>query len=238
MKAEPKGAFPYKPPSEEILKEYEHIFQIQDPLPDRFWKLVFDKGFSFLIIVLSFPLILIVCVSYIIEGFLIKENKGPIFFFYWAVSGGKKFPKYKIRLIKQEFIDENLARENNWLAYSSEWSRESRTFTGSLVKKYYLDEIPQFFSILKGEMSIVGPRPLSEMHYERDIAQGNVTRKLLKGGMLGLGHINKGTDLMGDPSFEYEYIDEYLKRSSFRLMCLDIWIIYKGIILIIKGGGH
>jgi lipopolysaccharide/colanic/teichoic acid biosynthesis glycosyltransferase len=238
MKEEPKGAFPYKPPSEDIIKKYEHIFRIQDSLPDRFWKLVFDKGFSFLIIILSAPLILIVCISYIIEGILIKKNKGPIFFFYWAVSGGKRFAKYKIRLIKQEFIDQNLAKENNWLAYSSEWSKESRTFTGSFVKKYYLDEIPQFISILKGEMSIVGPRPLSEMHYERDIAQGNITRKLLKGGMLGLGHINKGTDLMGDPSFEYEYIDEYLKRSSFRLMCLDIWIIYKGLMLIIKGGGH
>lgn len=238
MKSEPKGAFPYRPPSKEILREYEHIFQIEDPLPDRFWKSIFDKGFSFLFIILSFPLILIVCISYIIEGFLIKENKGPIFFFYWAVSRGKKFAKYKIRLIKQDFIDQNLAKENNWLAYSAEWSEESRTFTGSLVKKYYLDEIPQFISILKGEMSIVGPRPLSEMHYERDIAQGNVTRRLLKGGMLGLGHINKGTDLMGDPSFEYEYIDEYLKRSSFSLMCLDIWIIYKGIMLILKGGGH
>ena len=60
-------------------------------------------------------------------------------------------------MIKQDFIDQNLAKENNWLAYSAEWSEESRTFTGSLVKKYYLDEIPQFISILKGEMSIVGP---------------------------------------------------------------------------------
>ena len=133
---------------------------------------------------------MIVCISYIIEGVLIKKNKGPIYFFYWAVSGGKRFAKYKIRLIKQEFIDQNLAKENNWLAYSSEWSKESRTFTGSFVKKYYLDEIPQFISILKGEMSIVGPRPLSEMHYERDIAQGNITRKLLKGGIGGLGNVH------------------------------------------------
>ena len=110
---------------------------------------------------------MIVCISYIIEGFLIKENKGPIFFLYWAVSRGKKFAKYKIRLIKQDFIDQNLGKRNiHRLAYSAEWSEESRTFTGSLVKKYYLDEIPQFISILKGEMSIVGPRPLSEMHYE------------------------------------------------------------------------
>ena len=58
-------------------------------------------------------------------------------------------------------------------------------------------------------MSIVGPRPLSVMHYERDKKQGNISRLLLKGGMLGLGHINKGTDEMGKPDFEYQYINEY-----------------------------
>ena len=87
-------------------------------------------------------------------------------------------------------------------------------------------------------MSIVGPRPLAILHYERDLAQGNVTRKLLKGGLLGLGHINKGTSEMGNPEYEYEYVDQYIKKSSWRLLILDIWIIWKGILVIIKGGGH
>ena len=87
-------------------------------------------------------------------------------------------------------------------------------------------------------MSIVGPRPLAIEHYERDLAQGNVTRFLLKGGMLGLGHINKGTNEMGKAKYEYEYIEQYLKRSQFSLLKLDLFIIYKGIILIFKGGGY
>ena len=87
-------------------------------------------------------------------------------------------------------------------------------------------------------MSIVGPRPLAVIHYERDLEQGNVTRKLLKGGLLGLGHINKGTSEMGNPRYEYEYIDKYIKKSSFQLMLLDIWIINKGIALMMRGGGH
>ena len=76
------------------------------------------------------------------------------------------------------------------------------------------------------------------LHYERDLAQGNVTRKLLKGGLLGLGHINKGTTEMGNPIYEYEYVNEYLNRTSFGLLCLDLWIIWKGISVIVKGGGH
>ena len=166
------------------------------------------------------------------------ENKGPMFFSYNAVSGGLSIPKYKIRLIKTKYIEPEGARRGDWLAYSAEWSPESRTYVGRFVKKYYLDEIPQLYSILKGDMSFVGPRPLAILHYERDLAQGNVTRKLIKGGLLGLGHINKGTEEMGNPEYEYEYVNQYMKRSSFGLLMLDIWIIWRGLIVVCRGGGH
>ena len=83
--------------------------------------------------------------------------------------------------------------------------------------------------MLIGNMSIVGPRPLAVHHYERDLAQGNVTRSLLKGGLLGLGHVNKGTKEIGTPVYEYEYIDQYLKLSSLGLLWLDLEIIGRGL---------
>jgi len=87
-------------------------------------------------------------------------------------------------------------------------------------------------------MSIVGPRPLAIIHYEKDIMQGNVSRKLLKGGLLGLGHIIKGKPDFGNPIYEYDYIDQYIKRSELGFLLLDLTIIWRGILLIIKGGGH
>jgi lipopolysaccharide/colanic/teichoic acid biosynthesis glycosyltransferase len=235
---EPMEAFPYKPPSDEILKKYSHIFKLSEPLPPRFFKLIFDKLVAAIFLLISTPILLLLKSAFLVEGFLIQENKGPMFFYYNGISAGKIIPKYKIRLIKEKYIDPEGAKRHDWMAYSAEWTRDSRTYVGQFVKKFYLDELPQFWSVLKGDMSIVGPRPLSVLHYERDRAQGNVTRFLLRGGLLGLGHINKGTSEMGNPIYEYEYVDQYLKRSSFGLLCLDLWIIWKGILVIVKGGGH
>jgi len=191
--SEPREAFPYKPPSKEILKSYDHLFKYEGKLPSRPLKGLFDKFLALILLFIFFPILLLLWLAYSTEGILIKENMGPMFFYYNAVSAGKVFRKYKIRLIKTKFIDFEAAKNGDWIAYAAEWMPQSRTYVGSFAKKYYLDEIPQLFSVLKGETSIVGPRSLSVLHYERDLSQGNITRKLLKAVMLRLAHIIKGT---------------------------------------------
>ncbi|MDX8380288.1 MAG: sugar transferase [Gallionella sp.] len=237
-KTEPKEAFPYKPPTEEIRQKFHPIFQLDKPLKARFFKSLFDKIVGLLLLLMTAPILLILKIAYLIEGWVIPENKGPMFYYYHCVSAGEVVPKYKIRLIKMKYIDPEGAKRGDWIAYSAEWTLESRTHVGEFAKKYYLDELPQFYSVVKGDMSIVGPRPLSILHYERDRAQGNVTRFLIKGGLLGLGHVNKGTPEMGNPIYEYEYVDQYLKRSSIGLLWLDLQIIGRGVLLMLKGGGH
>ena len=230
--------FPYKPPNLFIKKKYSYMFVKDFLVNEKFLKNFFDKVVAFIFLIITTPIIALLKLAFIIEGLFVPENKGAMFFSYNAVSQGKVFPKYKIRLIKTKYIEPEGAKRGDWIAYSAEWNEDSRTYVGDFVKKFYLDEIPQFWNVLRGDMSIVGPRPLAVIHYERDLAQGNVTRKHLKGGLLGLGHIMKGKPEFGNPIYEYEYIDQYIKRSELGLLWLDLTIIWRGILLIIKGGGH
>ena len=213
-RVEPKEAFHYKPPDKQIKEKYDHIFKINVPLESRIPKYLFDKIGAFFVLLIVTPLLLILKFAFIIEGLFIPENKGPMVFSYNAVSAGNIFKKYKLRLIKMKYIDPEGAKRGDWHAYSAEWTPESRTYIGRFVKKFYLDEIPQFYSVLIGDMSIVGPRPLAVHHYERDLKQGNVTRALIKGGLIGLGQVLKGTPQMGEPIYEYEYIEQYLKMLT------------------------
>jgi lipopolysaccharide/colanic/teichoic acid biosynthesis glycosyltransferase len=236
-KPEPKEAFPYKPPDDFIRQKYRHIFEIDEPLPGRFLKVAFDKVVAAMLLLAASPILLLLKIAYTVEGWLIPENRGPMFFSYNAVSAGKVFPKYKIRLIKTKYIDPEGAKRGDWHAYAAEWTPDSRTNVGRFVKSFYLDELPQFYNILRGDMSIVGPRPLAVHHYERDRRQGNVTRFLVKGGLLGLGHVMKGTPEMGNPVYEYEYVDRYLRSSAVGLLWLDLSIIARGVRVVLQGKG-
>lgn len=91
--AEPIEAFPYKKPPQEIKEKYAHIFKIDEPLSSRIFKTIFDKSVALVFLIISFPILLTLKVFYLIEGLLIPENRGPMFFFYWAISGGKKNKK-------------------------------------------------------------------------------------------------------------------------------------------------
>lgn len=235
---EPIEAFPYTPPTEEIKEKYREIFERNQPIKIRFIKLLFDKLVAIILLILFSPAIIILLIFNFIEGILIPENRGPLFFYYNAVSQGKIIKKWKVRLIKTSYIDKELQAKGDWHAYKNEWMPEARTYLGAFVKKFYLDEIPQFYMVLKGDMSIVGPRPLAIHHYERDLAQGNVTRKLIRGGLLGYGHVRKGTPEFGKPVYEYEYVYRCLHYSSWKLFTTDLYVIWKGIVVMLKGGGH
>ena len=79
-RSEPKEAFPYRPPDENIKKKYRHIFELEQPLENKLPKVIFDKAVSALILIVASPVFIGLYIANLIEGLIIPENKGPLFF--------------------------------------------------------------------------------------------------------------------------------------------------------------
>ena len=123
----------------------------------KFFKRAMDiLGSIFGLIILS-PILLIVIIA------IKLESEGPVFFAQERVGyKGKRFKMYKFRSMVQnaEELKEKLANKNEMDGPMFKMKNDPRvTRVGRIIRKTSLDEIPQFINVLKGDMSLVGPRP-------------------------------------------------------------------------------
>lgn len=110
-------------------------------------KRLFDFTFSFFGIILLLPIFLII--SFLIKSF---DTKGPIFFRQIRIGTNR----HKFKLVKFRTMEVRTGTENGSFDAGN---KTIITPIGSILRKYKLDELPQLFNVLMGDMSIVGPRP-------------------------------------------------------------------------------
>ncbi|MFA7677288.1 MAG: sugar transferase, partial [Candidatus Omnitrophota bacterium] len=114
---------------------------------------------------------------------------------------------------------------------------ENLTFTGRILKKFYLDEFPQLFNVLKGDISLVGPRAHPPRVYEEELKRGACYRKVMRSGLTGSVAVTKGMPRDGD-KMDAEYYEKFLTYPADRLLLYDVWIIFKTIELVFKAKGY
>lgn len=167
-----------------------------------------DILFSLVGLIVAFPIILV-------AGILVKlTSAGPIFFKQERVGkDGVTFNMYKLRTMK---ID---AEKNT----GSVWAQENDprvTFVGRILRKMHIDEIPQLINVLKGEMSIVGPRPerpVFVIDLGRQIKDYN-KRLQVKPGITGLAQVwHRYDETIEDVKKKIKYDLLYIKE-----MCLMV----------------
>ncbi len=212
----------------------EDIFVPNPPV-----KRIFDILISGLLLVLLLPIILIIFILAKLESILSSEARGKFIYNEIRISQGRPFNFHKIRIFKQKALVEALKKDGIVHTKPLEQDKKNMTKVGYWVKKFYLDEIPQLFCILKGEMSLVGPRPWNIVDYKNEISKGIYRKKVIKAGLVGLVQISKGRNgsHKNGVKLDEKYIYFVKNSSAIKMLLFDLWIIYKSIKLIIKGEG-
>lgn len=181
---------------------------------------------------------------YIIVAILVKlTSKGPVFFKDTRLGELGEFPLYKFRTFKteyctgkqyggekaEEYENELIKKHNTRLGPIPKIKNDPRvTRVGNYLRKLSLDELPQFFNVLKGQMSIVGPRP----HRPKEISHyKDPHRKLLiiKPGITGMAQISGRSDLNFDKEAELDiyYINNWSLWLDIQIVVLTVFVVLK-----------
>ena len=187
-------------------------------------KRIFDLSFAFIVMVLGAPL-------FLLTALITKlTSRGPIFYAQERVGrNGHPFKIYKFRSM---YIDSE--ERGPQLACHGD---PRITPWGRLIRKIRLDEIPQFYNVLVGDMSVVGPRP-ERQHYIDQIMEKAPNYRYLQ-------YVKPGITSIGQVKFGYaENIDEMVKRMRYDILylhntslALDLKIILLTVMVVLKAEG-
>ena len=173
-----------------------------------------DKLIAFILLIAVSPVFLIIALG------IKLTSKGPIFFIQDRVGkDGKDFKIYKFRTMVQnaEHIGSGIYTEEN----------DPRiTKIGRFLRKTSLDELPQLINILKGDMSIIGPRPT--LRYQVDkYNEYQMGRLKMRPGVTGLAQVNGRNSLPWSKRIEYdiEYVNNYSLWLDLKIMIKTVKVV-------------
>ncbi|PEE40528.1 sugar transferase [Bacillus pseudomycoides] len=178
-----------------------------------------DFVFSFFMLLLLSPILVLFCILIPIES-----TGSPFFYQRRLGKNGKDFKLIKLRSM---FLD---AEKNGPQWASKEDPRVTRI--GAFIRKTRIDEIPQVINVLKGDMSLIGPRPEREYFYKRfDKSLPNFKHRLLvTPGITGLAQVNGGYDLTPEEklTFDLYYIQHRSFAMEIKILCRTLAIVFTG----------
>lgn len=185
-------------------------------LYSKLGKRLFDVILSLCILIGVLPILLITW------SVLFIQNNGKVFF-YQERPGKNVRPFF---IIKFKTMTDEKDGQGNLLP-----DNQRITYFGGLVRKLSIDELPQLINVLKGDMSLIGPRPLL-FQYIPLYSENQMRRHLVRPGITGWAQVNGRNSINWTEKFAKDV--EYVERLSFKLDCK---IVYLTVLKIIKRDG-
>jgi undecaprenyl-phosphate galactose phosphotransferase len=221
----------------ELANTRTNLIVFQNRLKSRY-RILFQQTYNYLLALLLLPVIL----PFIgIFAVLIKrESPGPVFFVHKRIGKhGKPFPTFKFRSMYadaeerlQKLLEENPEAKREWESGFKLKNDPRITKIGAFLRKTSLDELPQIFNVLRGEMNFVGPRPVLQEEIERYYKEDAEYYFMVKPGITGLWQVSGRSDT--DYEFRVATDKWYVLNWS---LWLDIVILVKTVKTVLKREG-
>lgn len=204
----------------------------RNPKRVKFYRQYFKRAFDILAVLLAAPFILPVV---LFMGFLVKRDGGPAFYCQDRVGrGGRVFRIWKLRSM---VVDAEHALET-YLASDpgarAEWTTHQKlrkdpriTAVGRLIRKTSLDELPQLWNVLKGDMSLVGPRPM--LPAQAPLYPGRAYYRL-RPGLTGFWQISdrNETSFAGRAAYDTQYARRLSLPTDVFVLCVTVFVVFRG----------
>ena len=182
-------------------------------------KRFFDFLFSLLALIILSPVILVLSLLVLIS------SGSPVIFKQERVGyGNRLFTIYKFRTMKDGM------RQTRTEDLTEEEIENDITFIGKILRKLSLDELPQLYNILKGDMSFVGPRPLIPQEDEIRALREKYNVYSVRPGITGWAQVN-GRDLISDEQkakLDKEYVENRTILMDIKIMFRTVWVVLVG----------
>ena len=208
-----------------------------EPPPYPASKRVLDMGLSLALLCVLAPVFAIV-LSVMAGDFVLRpSDRGPLLYRERRISRGREFDLLKFRALRRDVLRAAEGAEAH--ARLHEADAANLTWAGRrILKPWYLDELPQLFNVLRGDMSLVGPRPWPPSMVANQVAMGFTYRNEVMAGWTGPAQVQKGiTQPAGYTELDLAYVGMCRTLSGPRLALVDVGLLWRTVKVIAKGEG-
>ncbi len=184
------------------------------------------------LLLLLLPLLLVALAAFALDTLLAPKDRGPLLYRETRVSRGRAFELLKFRTLRAVALDRAAGH-----ARLLEADAANLTWVGRrLLKPWYLDEVPQLLNVLRGDISLVGPRPWPPELVDRQVAEGLTYRNELTAGLTGPAQVTKGSGRRF-ADLDLDYLERVRTLSSWALVRYDLEILRRTVGVIARGQG-
>jgi lipopolysaccharide/colanic/teichoic acid biosynthesis glycosyltransferase len=170
-----------------------------------------------------------------VNAIVSRRDRGGFFYREPRISRGRLFGLLKFRTLRRDVLDQMRAADGHARLYEAD--RDNLTWSGRrLLKPWYLDEVPQLLNVLRGDMSLVGPRPWPPEMVRRQVAEGLDYRNRIPAGLTGPAQVTKGEGVRYE-DLDSRYVEAWCNLSTWALVRYDLQILRQTLAVIARGEG-